>query len=78
MRAALALPLVLAACAAFPEVERAEGAYSDAPAPQLLPTDQVLAMESGAIATDDRRAALIARADALRARAATIRRRPAP
>ncbi|MFN3972169.1 MAG: hypothetical protein ACK4L4_12460 [Gemmobacter sp.] len=73
----LALPCLLAACAGFPEVDRAELPHADAPAPRLLPTDQVLAMETAPLGNDATRAALIARAAALRARAAAIRTRPA-
>lgn len=72
----LALPLLMAACASLPEVERAERPYADAPAPDLLPTDQLLAMEGTPLATEALRIALLARADALRTRADAIRRRP--
>lgn len=76
MRGALSLCLLLAACASFPDVDRAGTAYHDAAAPRLLPTDQVLAMEQAPLTTEASRAALLARAEALRARAAAIRRRP--
>lgn len=75
MRAILFLCLLVAACASFPEVDRAGADYDDAAAPRLLPTDQVLAMEAAPIGGEATRAALLARAEALRARAAAIRRR---
>jgi hypothetical protein len=76
MRIALALPLALAACAAFPEVDRAGGAFADAPAPRLLPTDALLSLETAPAAGPDREAELLARASRLRARAEAIRGRP--
>lgn len=73
----MAALVLLAACAAFPEVDRAEQAHADAPAPALLPTDRLLAMEGAPLADEDSRAALLARAAGLRARAAAIRALPA-
>lgn len=74
--AVLILCLAVSACASFPEVDRAGAAYDDAEAPRLLPTDAVLAMELAPVADEGARAALLARAEGLRARAAAIRRRP--
>ncbi|HMO70731.1 MAG TPA: hypothetical protein PKC84_03660 [Paracoccaceae bacterium] len=72
----LLVALTVSACAAFPEVDRAGAAFDDAPAPRLLPTDQVLAAEGADLGGPETAAALDARAAALRARAAALRRSP--
>lgn len=77
-RPLLLLALLLAGCATFPEVDRAGAAFDEAPAPRLLPTDQVLAAgEAAPRGAAAAQGALTARAEALRSRAEAIRRRPA-
>ncbi len=76
LRPALAL-LLLAGCATFPQVDAAGRAFTDAPAPQLLPTARILALgEAPPGGAEAAQAALTARAAALRNRAAAIRNRP--
>ncbi|MFQ6549759.1 hypothetical protein AADZ90_017555 [Aestuariibius sp. 2305UL40-4] len=72
MRATLLIPLILAACTQFPELDaRLDDASLTAPYPTLAPLDQLLAQadQTGF----DPTASLEARADALRARAARLR-----
>lgn len=75
MRALPAI-LLLSACATFPEVDRASAPYDNAAPPRLLPTDQVLAAEGADLSGPEANAALLARAEALRARAGALRSRP--
>ena len=73
---ALILPLVLSACASFPEVDRAERTLGEGPAPILLPTEDLLARVDAPSRVGDAQATLTARAAALRARAARLRGTP--
>ncbi|MGP3697489.1 hypothetical protein [Rhodobacter sp. NSM] len=79
MRPALTLAamLLLGACADYPEVIEAQSARADAPAPPLLPLDELLARAGTATVTSDTEASLEARAAALRARAAALQAPPA-
>jgi hypothetical protein len=70
---ALLLCLLLAACADFPEVEAAEARLTDAPAPQLLPTADILARAAAPGRAESGQAALAARVARLKARAAALR-----
>jgi hypothetical protein len=75
--ALLCLPLLcLSACATFPEVDREMTATADAPPPQLLPTETLLAQADRVLGAQAAQADLQARAAALRARAARIRAMP--
>lgn len=71
--ATLAAALALSACATFPEVDRAESRLPPGPAPVLIPLDAALAQAGSARATEGDRDSLLARAAALRARAAAMR-----
>ena len=73
---ALILPLVLSACASFPEVDRAERTLGEGPAPILLPTDDLLARVDAPSRVGASQATLTARATVLRARAARLRATP--
>lgn len=68
--------LALAACAEIPEVDAAMASRADAPPPQLLPGDVLLAQAGIVIGAEAAQASLQARAAALRARAARIRAMP--
>jgi hypothetical protein len=68
--------LLLTACAAFPEVDRAMSANADAPPPKLQPTEALLAQADRVAGAEAAQADLQARAAALRARAARIRAMP--
>ena len=72
MTRALILCLTLAACASFPEVEAA-ASKATGPAPALLPMDQLLA-QTGQPKAEAAGNGLTARAAALRARAAALRK----
>ena len=76
MRVMLLSLLLLSACAAFPEVDRAERTLSEGPAPILLPTDDLLARVDAPSRVGSAQATLTARAAALRARAARLRGTP--
>lgn len=73
---ALALALLTAACAAFPEVDRAERNIVQGPLPVLLPTDDLLARAAGSYGAEAAGNTLAARAAALRLRAARLRAMP--
>ncbi len=75
MRPLLVL-FLLTACATFPEVDQAMTANADAPPPQLLPTETLLAQADRVVGAQAAQADLQARAAALRARAARIRAMP--
>ena len=66
-------PLLLSACATFPEVDAAERGIVGGPAPVLLPTDDLVARSGSAQADAETGAALAARAAGLRARAGALR-----
>jgi len=71
------LPLVLiAGCASFPEVDRAERLLGEGPAPILLPTEDLLARVDAPSRVGNSQATLVARAAALRARAVLLRATP--
>ena len=76
MRVMLLSLLLLSACAAFPEVDRAERSLSEGPAPILLPTEDQLARVDAPSRVGSAQATLTARAAALRARAARLRGTP--
>jgi len=66
--------LLLVACAPFPAVEAAvDQARADAPAPDLLPIDELLAQAGSGSSAQTADAGLTARVAALRARAAALR-----
>jgi hypothetical protein len=70
----IVLPLLLlSACAAFPEVDRAERTLGDGPAPILLPTEDLLARVDAPSRAAGAQASVAARVAALRARAARLR-----
>ena len=76
MKTALALCLTLAACATFPKVDVAERANPvAAQPPQLLPLDQLLAIDAQTSNAQIAGQSAAARAAALRARAAALRNR---
>ncbi|MFV0491482.1 MAG: hypothetical protein ACK5M4_06670 [Pseudorhodobacter sp.] len=66
---------LLTGCASFPDVQRAGAVPSGGSAPDLVPTETLLAMEASPRATEESTAALAARAAGLRARAAGLRNR---
>jgi hypothetical protein len=76
MRAMVPIVLLLAACASFPEVDRAERSLGEGPAPLLLPTEDLLARVDAPSRVGSAEAELTARAAALRARAARLRVTP--
>ena len=76
MRVLILSLLLLSACAAFPEVDRAERSLSEGPAPILLPTEDLLARVDVPSRVGSAQAPLTARAAALRARAAGLRGTP--
>lgn len=73
LSACLALCLVLAACATFPEVDAAERMLGEGPAPQLLPTEDIRARAALPGRAETSQAALLARVARLKARAAALR-----
>ena len=76
MKTALALCLTLAACASFPKVDLAERANPVAvQPPELLPLDQLLAINAQTANAEVAGQTAAARAAALRARAAALRNR---
>lgn len=77
MRPALPLFLcaALAACATFPEVDRAQSGLAPGAAPALVPLDEALAQAGSARVSEADAERLAARAAALRARAAAMRAR---
>ncbi|MBP9952017.1 MAG: hypothetical protein V9G14_07935 [Cypionkella sp.] len=76
MKITLALCLALCACTAFPKVEVAERANPVATQPpQLLPLDQLLAINAQTSGAETAGQTAAARAAALRARAAALRNR---
>jgi hypothetical protein len=74
--APLALCALLAACATFPEVDAAERALAEGPAPRLLPTEEILARAALPGRAEAAAETVAARAARLRARAARLRATP--
>jgi hypothetical protein len=76
MRLLILSLLVIPACTAFPEVDRAAARLGEGPAPILLPTDDLLARVDAPSRAVGAQSALAARAAALRARASRLRGTP--
>lgn len=67
--------LILTACSQFPEVRAAEERLtSDQSAPNLVPVEDLLALDTAPRATEGSIGAVESRADRLRNRAAALRR----
>ncbi len=76
MRLALSALLLLAACADFPEVDAAAARLDKGPAPQLLPTEDILARAALPGRAEGAGDAVAARVARLKARAARLRALP--
>ncbi len=69
--------LMLASCGASPDLGQAgRDLAASGPAPALVPVEDLLALDNAPRASETATAAVDARADRLRARAAALRRKP--